>query len=163
MQTIDQFMKGYCKYLKMSAMVFLLVWAMPGCISYKEVKLTQIRSVQLANNDLSSGKIVVVVSIQNPNNYAIKIKKYDLHAYANESDLGKVDVEEDIVIPKNSEQDHTITFKPDMAKILSILPSLYFAGSAEAAIRGTVKVKAMMLSKKFKVDLKKKISAADLQ
>jgi len=137
--------------------------AFTSCISYKQVQLKEIKSVALLNNDIASGKIIAVVTIVNPNNYSIRIKKYDLNAYVNNNDMGKVEVEENIEIPGNSEQDYSLTFKPDISKIMGLLPSLFLTGVADASIKGTVRVNAFFISKDFNVDLNKRVSAQDFQ
>lgn len=156
-------MKFMGKHFFKFILFLLLPFLLNSCISYEEVKLKEIKSVSLQNNDITSGKIVLVVNVVNPNNYDIHVKDYDLNAFVNNNDMGKVLVEETIVLPKNSDKDYTLTVKPDLSKVLGVLPSLYLAGSADAAIRGKVKVKAMMVSKTFDVNLQKKISTSDFR
>jgi LEA14-like dessication related protein len=146
-----------------AAFYFLLACFFSSCVTYQEVKLKEIKSIAFQNDDITSGKIVVTVSVVNPNNYDIQVKEYDLNAFVNNNDMGKLVVEENIMFPKNSDQEYTFTVKPDLSKVLSLLPSLYLTGSADAAIRGKVKVKALFISKFFDVNLQKKISANDFQ
>jgi LEA14-like dessication related protein len=142
---------------------FVMITTLNSCITYKPVYIKEIKSVKAKNNDISTGKIVVNLSVSNPNNYAIKFKKYNIHAFVNNTDLGEVRIEDKIVLSKESEKDYTIVVTPDVAKILGVLPSLYLKGNGEASLKGSVKVKALFLSKTFPVDLKKKISASDLR
>lgn len=134
-----------------------------GCITYKPVSIKEIKSVELLNNDISSGKLSLSLRVANPNNYPIKIKKYDLHGYLNNQDLGPVLVDEKTVLKRNSEEDYRLTLSPDVEKILEVLPSLVFKGSGEIALKGSVKVKALFLSRKFNINLKKRVSARDFR
>lgn len=145
------------------SIILLFCLTLNACISYKTVQIKEIKSVQPLNNDISSGKLIVNLRVANPNNYAIKVKKYNLHAFVDDTDLGQIEVGEKIVLPKNSDQEYKLTFAPDAAKIIGILPSLFLKGRAELALRGSVRIKASILSKKFEVDLKKKVSASDFR
>lgn len=127
------------------------------------MELKEIKSVQLLNDDISAGKLVVDFRVVNPNNYPIKVKKYDIHAYVNDTDLGIVEAVEEITLPKNSDQDYQLTFTPDKAKILGLLPALLLMGSAEVSLKGNVKVGTSFLSKSFPVDIKRRVSAADFR
>jgi LEA14-like dessication related protein len=142
---------------------FVMAATLNSCITYKPVYIKEIKSVKAKNNDISTGKIVVNLSVSNPNNYAIKFKKYNLHAFLNNTDLGEVKIEDKIVLSKRSEKDYSIVVAPDVAKILGVLPSLYLKGNGEASLKGSVRVKALFLSRKFSVDLKKKISSSDFR
>ena len=143
--------------------ILFIALSINGCISYKAVQIKEIKSVQPFNNNLTSGKMVVNLRVENPNNYAIKVKKYNLHAFVNNTDLGEVKVDEKIVLPRKSDKDYSLTFATDMNKILGILPSLLLQGGGEAALKGSVRVKAFIVSKKFSVDLKKKVRASDFR
>ncbi len=132
-----------------------------SCISYKPVTIDEIKSIGFKDNNMTSGKVQAVLKVNNPNNYSIKVKKYDLTAYINEQNMGKVLVDENIVIPKKTNQDYTLTFSPDLSKILGIIPVFLSKGSADAAIKGKVKVKALIFSKSFDVNLQKKVNASD--
>ena len=145
------------------SVALLFTLSINGCISYKAVQIKEIKSVQPLNNNLSSGKMVVNLRVANPNNYSIKVKKYNLHAFVNNTDLGEIKVDEKIVLPKNSEQDYKLTFATDMNKIIGLIPSLFLQGGGEAALKGSVRIKALFLSKKFSVDLKKKVRASDFK
>jgi LEA14-like dessication related protein len=151
------------KVVLIHSILILSFSPLTSCITYKPVLIKEIKSVKAYNNDISSGKITVNLSVSNPNNYAIKFKKYDLHAFLNNTDLGEVRIDEKLVLPKRSEKDYTITFAPDVSKIIGVLPSLYLKGSTEASLKGSVRVKALFLSKKFTVDLKKRVSSSDLR
>lgn len=142
---------------------FILFVSLNGCITYKPIQIKEIRSVEPVNNDFSSGKFILSLRVANPNNYPIKIKKYNLHAFLNNNDLGQVEVGEKIVLRKNSDEDYSLTFSPDVQKIMDVLPTLIFKGSGDVALKGSVKVKALFLSKSFDVDLKKRISAKDFR
>ena len=148
------------KYI-VACLIFSLTFTC--CITYKPVRITEIKSVEPADNNISTGRVVVNLRVVNPNNYAIKVKKYNLHAYLNDADLGEVKVAEKVVLKRNSDENYNLTFAPDAAKILDALPSILFKGRGEVALRGSVKIKAFILSKKFSVDLKKKVSAADFR
>lgn len=138
-------------------------FTLKSCVTYKPVQVKEIRSMEPVGNDISSGKLIVNLRVVNPNNYRIKVKKYDLNAFVNNNNLGQIETGKKIVLKRNSDKEYRLTFTPDMNKIINMLPSLVLKGSGVVALKGNVKVKSLFLSRTFPVDLKKKISARDFR
>lgn len=134
-----------------------------SCITYKPIRATEVKSIKALSLTFAEVKIRVELGIENPNNYAITLKKQEMRAFINGNDIGEIFIEEKIKLPRKSSQIYSLTLVPNASKIVSALPSVMMMGSAEAALKGNIKVKAGWLGKKIKVDLKKKITLDDLQ
>lgn len=113
---------------------------------------------------MQSATVEVKLRVSNPNTYKIKVKDYDLEGFVNGNSMGKVKVEGDkLVFPKKSEQDYVINLKPDVSKIISELPGLMLTKSAMIDIKGNVKVKALIFSRSFPINLQRKVTANDFE
>ena len=134
-----------------------------SCITYKDIRATEIKSITPTSLTFSEVKIKIELGIENPNNYSITLKKQNVRAFINGNDVGKIKIEEMIKLPRKSNQIYTLTLVPEAAKVISALPSIMIAGSAEAALKGSIRVKAGWLPKTIPIDLKKKISLDDFQ
>ena len=84
------------KFLLVAVLIFL-----QGCMSYKPVTLETIESVNFKGISQGTASVNVVVRIKNPNNYKIKIKKYDLHTFLDEKDMGPVNISDTSSFPKS--------------------------------------------------------------
>lgn len=135
-----------------------------ACMTYKDIRATEIKSIKPISLTFTEVKIRVELGIENPNNYAITLKKQDVRAFINGNDVGEVRIEEELRLPRKSNQVYMLTLVPNAQKVVAALPSVMMKGSAEAALKGNIKVKAgWWITKRIEVDLKKKISMDDLQ
>ncbi len=143
--------------------LLILFCSCTSCISYKPIRATEVKSIKALSLTFAEVKIRVELGIENPNNYAITLKQQNMRAYINGNDVGEIFIEERIKLPRKSNQIYSLTLVPNASKIVSALPSVMMIGSAEAALKGNLKIKAGWLSKKIDVDLKKKVTLDDLQ
>ena len=76
--------------------------------------------------------------------------------------LGKADVANRVVLPKNSNENHTINLKLKKgglsAAAMPAIISAAMGGRMQLRAKGTIKAKAKMLSKKVPVDFTENIS-----
>lgn len=151
------------KNLYTALISFLFLIGLNSCITYKDIRATEIKSITPTSLTFSEVKIKIELGIENPNSYNIALKKQNVRAYINGNDVGEIRIEEMLKLPRKSNQIYTLTLVPDAAKVVSALPSIMIAGSAEAALKGSIRVKAGWLPKTIAIDLKKKISLDDFQ
>ncbi len=148
------------KYNLLIVMIFFL---MQSCISYKPVDLKAIESVNFNGVSGGTASVNVVVRINNPNNYKIKIKKYDLHTFLNEKDMGAVNISDKIVFPKKSEQSYSLNISADISQLIGSLPGLLFTNTVLVGLKGELTVGAKIFSKKYPIDLKQTVSTKDIK
>ncbi|HEY8400732.1 MAG TPA: LEA type 2 family protein [Cytophagaceae bacterium] len=136
---------------------------MSSCLNLKPLELTEIESVNITEQTGAYANVQVKLKVKNPNKFKIKVSDYDLLALVNKKEMGKITIEEKrIVIPKNSDKTYTFNLKADMAQVAKLVPTLLFTNSALVNVKGEVKVKAMGVPKKVKLDIQQKVSKDDL-
>ena len=113
--------------------------------------------------EMSAAGVTVDVHVQisNPNNYKISVVKTNLNAELNGADLGKPKMKGNLVLPKNSNEVHTITIQMKGSQLKAALPSMLsmaLGGQPTMRIHGTITAKAKMLRKKVDVDFTDKIA-----
>jgi len=100
----------------------------------------------------------VAMQINNPNNYKISIVNSDLDLYLNETNLGKAEIDNKVVLPPNSNEiQHAFistSLKNVASNSLPILLTLMNKKSFPIHVKGNIKAKAKGLSKSFPVDFK---------
>jgi LEA14-like dessication related protein len=133
-----------------------------SCFSYKEVELGDVSNVRLNKVSVGGLEIKSDIVINNPNNYKIKIKKIDADVLVNGQKVGKLELNKKVVLPKKSEQVQTFTVNTQLSDLLSAAPTALFGGSVTLQLKGSIKGKVFIFSKKFPIDEERKISSKDL-
>jgi LEA14-like dessication related protein len=145
---------------------FLLLVSIPlfltSCFSYKEIELGDVENVRL--NKLSGGGLEIKsdILINNPNNYKITIKKIDADVLVNGQKVGKIELNKKVVLPKKSEQLQTFTINTQLSDLISAAPTALFGGPVTLQLKGYIKGKVFIFSKKFPLDEERKVSSKDL-
>lgn len=143
------------------AAFFAMLLMMTACVSYEEVEIVSIDDVEIVS--FSTEKIVVKITatVHNPNNYKIKIVNSDLDLFLNARNMGKATIDDKIVLPKKSKDQHIFTVTSDLKKaggLIGGILTMGLGGGAELRVKGTIKAKAFGIGKKFPVDLKERVS-----
>lgn len=139
---------------------FILIFT--SCNIYKEVEVKEVRDVRLTEFGTDGLKAEVDVLVENPNSFKLKVTDSDLDVSVNGTNVGKVKLGEKLIIDKSSTNLYTLHFKSDYddlsPQFLQSLITLIFVNYAEFSAQGYVKGRALMVSKKVKVDLKEKVN-----
>jgi len=143
---------------------FLLVISLviSSCLSYEEVTLTKVVDTKVKSFTAEKVEMEISLQINNPNNYKITITNTDLDIMLNGTALGKAIVDQRIVIPKKSNNVHTFTVKlknKDLAsKAMPAMLGAALGGSMRMTVKGTIKAKAKMISKKVPIEFTENLS-----
>lgn len=139
---------------------FILIFT--SCNVYKEIEVKEVRDVRLTEFGSDGLKAEVDVVVENPNSFKLKVTDSDLDVSVNGTNVGKVKLGEKLIIDKSSTNLYTLHFKSDYddlsPQFLQSLITLIFVNYAEFSAQGYVKGRALMVSKKVKVDLKEKVN-----
>jgi len=139
---------------------FIVLFA--SCNIYKEVQVKEVRDVRLSEFGSDGLKAEVDILVENPNSFKFKVTDSDLNVSINGTNIGKVKLGEKLTIDKSSTNLYTLHFKSDYddlsPQFLQSLITLIFVNYAEFSAQGYVKGRAMLVSKKVKVDLKEKVN-----
>ena len=132
-----------------------------SCISYEDVEITKIISTDVKSFSSESVEVEIVLQISNPNNYKISITNSDLNLFLNGSEMGKAIIKEKIVIPKQSNEVHRFTVKLNnkdlAANTLPFILSAALGIPMRLTVKGYIKAKAKMISKKIPIEFTKNI------
>ena len=135
-----------------------------SCVtSYKEVELREVQNIKMLNLTDSTADLEVTVKIANPNKYNISVKDYDLEAYINKKPVGKVKLNDKVIMKKKSEDLYTIILNADMTRVNKLLPTMAFTDKALIGLKGNLKVRARGINKKIDIDLTEKVSIKEFK
>ncbi|MFH1322098.1 MAG: LEA type 2 family protein [Bacteroidota bacterium] len=133
-----------------------------SCLSYEDVKITRVVSTDVKKFSSETVEVEVVLQINNPNNYKISITNSNLDVFLNNSEIGKATIKEKIVIPGKSNEVHRFTLKlKNMDLKAGTMPAILSAalgGGMRLTVKGYIKVKAKMISKKVPLKFSENIS-----
>lgn len=139
----------------------LLALFLTSCFSYKELELGDVSDVKV--NKVSNGGIEIQagIKINNPNNYKIKVKKIDADLFVNGQKVGKMNLSKKVVLAKKSDQTQNFAVNTQLSNLISAMPSLLFGGEINLQMKGYIKGKVFIFSKKFPIEAEKRISTQD--
>ena len=145
----------------LSLVIAALLLMLTSCFSYKELELGDVSDVKV--NKVSNGGIEIQagIRIKNSNNYKIKVKKIDADLYVNGQKVGKMNLSKKVVLPKLSDQIQSFAVNTQLSNLIAAMPSLLFGGEINLQMKGYIKGKVFILSKKFPIEAQKKISTQD--
>lgn len=153
-------MKTFTKKATFISLLFI-TFSLLSCISYKEVKVIEVKDVGVKNFTLKGVDVEVAMQIKNPNNYNIKIVDSDLEVLIKENRIGTATIENKIVLPKNSNQVHRFiirsTLKDMGSNVFPLLMTVLGGGTIELQIKGDIKATAKGIGKRFPVDFKENV------
>lgn len=150
------FNKPMLRTLKIALIISPILLVIFGCLSYEEVTVVEVADVEFKEMSADGITVDIHAQISNPNNYKISVVKTDLMLSLNGTNLGKADVKDNLVLPKNSNDVHKITVNIKGSQLKKALPTILLSalgGEMKMRIKGTITAKARMLRRKIEVDL----------
>jgi len=147
--------------LKIGLLIAPVLLVISSCLTYEEVKIVRFVGVDVKKMSAAGVEVDVKVQISNPNSYKISVVKTNLNVSLNGKDLGKAHVKNKLVLPKNSNEVHTITIQLKGSQLKAALPSIIagaMGASMKMRLKGTITARARMLRKKIDVDYSDSIS-----
>ena len=149
---------------KISIIIILSISViLSSCISYKDVEYQGIENFAIGNPLKEKMPIHLDITINNPNNYNIKIKKAEFEIYINSTKMGESTLYRPITIEKNKTKSYPITIITSSKEIgKSLLSSVSFlmGSKIKLKIKGNLIAKVFGIRKKIDFDLDEAISAS---
>ncbi len=133
--------------------VVLSLFFLFSCV--KPIHIGKIESVKLNSLSGSSLNIDVKMPIQNPNFFKIKVLEANLNLTFNSTVLGGFNFPEPIILSAASDKSYSIPIefkRIDMLTGIMGLASVFTEKQAKVKIKGTVKARAFIFTKTYKVD-----------
>lgn len=147
------------KLLKLIQLL-LIVFILSGCSIYKSMDIGDVNNVDFKGMIDNKVSLNMKIPISNPNAYKIRLKSMDLDLKINGNYIGKMTIANEIVIPPKSEELQEFPVEIIVRNPLAAMTSMYKirnAKSFEMDINGTIKVKALLRSKKIEVSEKQTV------
>ena len=123
----------------------------------QEVEVGDFRSFKLGEMNSKSVEINTQIPLKNPNKFKFKITKAKLDIKLNNKQIGSVNKIDKIKIPAKSNEVYSMKIKVDFSENLD-LTSLMFMKKGNVSIKGYVKARKFIFSRKFDVDVNKPAS-----
>ncbi len=124
--------------------------------SLKPVTVQKVDGLNINSANMNEIEVALTLKIDNPNNYAITVKKIDLNVNAGGIDLGRVLVEQKVKIPAKSVTSQTFNFKVNLSQLgAAAIPAglaLLSKGNLQLKANGKIRAKAFLISKNFEVN-----------
>ena len=153
---------------KFTLLFFIFFYSLfTGCLTYKDVEMHQVNSVQV--NELNKGSLVFVfnVRLENQNLNSIKIKCADLKLYIGGTEAGNALLMDKVVMRKKSEKDYDIRIETDTKQITKALANsalnILINKSVPVKVKGEIKAKVFIFGKKFPVEFKDNVDLKHLK
>lgn len=145
--------------------VFLMGIMLSAC-AIQDVELVKVNNFNVSKSTGDQPQLRVNITLDNPNNFNIKVKKTKINLDINGNDGGEIKLAEKVKIYKKSQQEYDFVLEGDKDQILSAIKSaginVLLTGKVNISIKGWVKGKAFGLGKKIDVNEKKSLSLKDL-
>jgi len=150
------------KKIKSAYLLVIILFGLLSC-NTKDVNIGDIEDVKLGKINSDNISLNITVPINNPNNFKIKITKYNLVVKINKQVFKLIENNKNIVISRKF--NGTISFPIELKseKVLSFktirtLYKLFTSKKAEIEVIGTIKVKVMCIPKKIQIKEKRTVN-----
>ncbi len=149
-------------YHRLLLLVLLTPLFFTSCLSYKEIELGDVKNIKLNKANNGDAEIQVGINVSNPNNYKIKIKKIEADMLVNGKKIGKISLNKKVVLPKKSNEVQIFAVNTQLSNLISAIPNIFFGGEIKLQLKGHIKGKVFVVTKKFPLEAEKSISSKDL-
>jgi LEA14-like dessication related protein len=143
----------------------MLVMTIPSCTVYKEVEVQEVLEVKVLEFDNDGADCEIYMTVSNPNGYKIRLTESEVDLYFEGKFLGRVELLEEMILPKKSVSTVKMKCLADYESLQSVMGNIItilFKSEYVMEGKGFVRGKALMVSKKFPVEFKEKITREDM-
>jgi LEA14-like dessication related protein len=135
------------KMKKISTGILLLlafaVFLFVACTGLKEIKIGSPRNIEVKGFENNKLSLEIILPVENPNPYKVKVKDADIRIMNGDTELGKVVQMNDMAVAGKSARDYPLQVTVELTGLKGNIFSIYkiFAGKKNN-IRITGKIKA---------------------
>ncbi len=143
------------KYVLSCAVFVFLLSILLACGKIEEIKVGTIQGVELKGIKDNFITLKIVVPVENPNSFNLKIKETDLKVYIGDKEIGKVRQMDDLIILRKSENEYPITMTVELTNMHDIMSNalmMFSGGIHDVRLTGTLVVKSFLYSRKIKIE-----------
>jgi len=140
---------------------FISSLSLSSCITFSDLEIGDVKSVNINKVSKSNIEINADIQVKNPNNYKVKIKKIEADVFLNDKNITTLNLNRKVVLQKKSDDVQAFLIQTELSKLLSLAPALLMGGGINLKMKGYIKGKVFLISKKVPVEVEKKVSAKD--
>lgn len=146
--------------IKLMKSAFLLVVVLINFSSckFKEVEFKKVESFKLVSTDTKGAVVELYILLKNPNSMAITVSDLDMNVIVNQTNIGKIKLEEHVKIKARTDKAHRFVIKANYSDLavggFSSLLSIIMSKKVNISCSGTIKARSMGVSKTMPVDFK---------
>jgi LEA14-like dessication related protein len=124
------------------------------------LKFGKVENVNISKSGKSALKADIMLPIENPNFFKLKVKNVSFHVMLNNVELAKLKLDNDLILPAHSQDTYDFPFELDYSgKVTSLLSgaSILKEGQADLKIEGSLKGGIWFFSKTFSIKEESKV------
>ncbi len=134
--------------------------------SFEDVTVESLDSFSLKSQSDEGFVLEMDVTIMNPNNMALKMKRADMEVYLNNTHIGHANIDRRLRLPANAKSTHRIAVETTYAEsfegnLLSLAASA-LVGGLNMRLEGQIRGGTWLFSKKFPIEHKEKLDLKNL-
>ena len=132
-----------------------------SCLDLKPVELKEVKSVHVSSIENNELKLVLELVIANPNSQKFSVRDADLNISMGDVLLGKLHEVDPFTIPAHSSKSYKVPITVDLKhleKNAKQLSKSIFKGGNSIRIKGYIKARSFMISKKIEIDEQTKLN-----
>jgi LEA14-like dessication related protein len=145
------------KFLKPFLLLVIVLFQLSSC-TFKEVEFKKVESFKLLKTDNKGATVELFILLKNPNKMAITVSDLDMQVMVNQTNLGRINLAEKVKINAKSEKAHRFVVEAKYSDIavggFSSLLSIIMSKKVNLSCNGSIKAKALGVSKTMPVDFK---------
>jgi LEA14-like dessication related protein len=138
-----------------SLLVVLFLISTISCTKIEEIKMGDVREVTFSGMNGNVITLKLLVPIDNPNSFNLRIKAADLKVLMGDKEIGKVKQIDDLLILSKSTQEYPVTVSIELTDVKEVMSSaikMMSGGIHDLHLSGTVLVSSFLYSKKIKIE-----------
>ena len=123
-----------------------------SCVTIQEVKIGNVRNVEVKGLNNNVITIDLMLPVENPNNYRLKVTDANLKVTSGNKEFGKVKQMSDLTISKKSSKTYPVRVGIELTNVNDgLLSSLWMISmkSLDLRLSGSIKVKSLFYRKTF--------------
>lgn len=134
--------------------IFILSFLISSCSLYKPLEYKGMEDYSFSEQD-GCNPICIELSFFNPNPYNIVLKSANVKGLLGKEDIGVLEITDSYVLKKSSISNINLSFSTEIKSFIPVVSGFfsYITGNeVTLLIDGTLKVKALGVSKKIKIN-----------
>ena len=143
------------KNIKRITVALILFIGLISCVKIEEIKVGDIKEVNIAGIHGNIINLKLTVPIENPNSFNLQIKDADLKVLSGDREIGKVKQIDNLLILSKSSQDYTLNIAIEITNLKDIMSSamiMFSGGFHDLHLTGTVMASSYLYSKRIKIE-----------